>query len=169
MVRTFRTKPVGRPARSLSERFWEQVNPEPNSGCWLWDGPFISFGYGHIAERTGRNQKRTLKAHRVSWEIHHGPIPDGLCVLHKCDTPACVNPDHLILGTNSDNVRDRDSKQRQARGERNGAAKLTEQKVRDIRVLRKGGLTQQCIADMMGVNQTKISNVLRGETWKHVA
>lgn len=80
---------------TLRERFDRQYEAEPNTGCWLWTGAFLASGYG------------VLKAHRASVLLHHGPFDDALWVLHKCDTPACVNPDHLFLGTALDNARDR--------------------------------------------------------------
>jgi len=89
-------------ARVLEERFEAKVMPEPNSGCWLWVGSWNQDGYGGIAV-PGRGHER---AHRVSWEIAHGSIPLGLMVLHSCDTPPCVNPAHLFLGTQLHNMRD---------------------------------------------------------------
>jgi hypothetical protein len=77
------------------------ISPEPNSGCWLWEGSCVEFGYGQLTLR----QKRML-SHRLSWELSRGKIPDELFVLHKCDVPACVNPGHLFLGDNTDNMRD---------------------------------------------------------------
>lgn len=94
---------IGRPARPLGERFWENVCPEPNSGCFLWMGSVIKQGYGRIRRE---NCGPGLTAHRASWEIHYGAIPEGMCVLHKCDTPSCVRPEHLFLGTNKDNTQD---------------------------------------------------------------
>ena len=82
-------------------RFHKKYIPEPMSGCWLWEGSANEDGYGYISKKN-----IIVYAHRVSWELHRGPIPEGLCVLHTCDTPACVNPDHLWLGTHTDNVRD---------------------------------------------------------------
>jgi hypothetical protein len=86
--------------------------PVPEAGCWLWLGSTGRGGYGRI--RVGGN--RTARTHRLAWELNRGPIPDGLHVLHKCDTPCCINPDHLFLGTPLDNAHDRDRKGRQVAG-----------------------------------------------------
>lgn len=82
-------------------RFHQNYIPEPMSGCWLWTGFEHHNGYGGLMIKNV-----TVLAHRLSWQIHNGPIPKGLCVCHKCDTPFCVNPDHLFLGTNKDNIHD---------------------------------------------------------------
>lgn len=98
----------------LEEKFWPKV--EKTKTCWLWIASTRGKGYGAFGA-DGKNQY----AHRASWEIHYGPIPDGLWVLHHCDTPACVNPQHLFLGTNADNMQDCVAKGRTATGERNGS------------------------------------------------
>src|SRR5262245_18499994 len=102
--------------------------PEPNSGYWLWTGGYDAKGYGKF-----KCKGRTLRAHRFSWTVYRGEIPPGTCVLHKCDVPCCVNPDHLFLGDNAANAADRVYKKRAASGPQNGRAKLTEADVRAIR------------------------------------
>lgn len=144
----------------LTERFNAKAVPVTESGCWLWTGELSCKGYG-IMKISGKQ----CRAHRVSWGLHRGDIPDGQYVLHRCDTPACVNPDHLFLGTVADNNADMTTKGRQARqpGEANGRAKLTLAQVSDIvkdrRLLRE-------IAKDYGVHSTTISMIRLGKRWK---
>lgn len=150
----------------------DKISPEPMSGCWLWIGAHNPKGYGRVNFK-GDNRY----AHRVSYLLSCDEIPEGILVLHKCDTPACVNPDHLFLGTNDDNMIDRNKKGRQAKlpGERNGFSVLTEAQVLEIRALREGSsyrnsgeLSQKNLAKKYGVGQTAISKVLNRETWSHI-
>lgn len=93
---------------TIEGRFWRKVNKSGENGCWIWTAN-KSRGYGLISTKKYQSPK---KAHRLSWEMHHGEIPEGLEVLHKCDNPSCVNPDHLFLGTQLDNIKDAVSKNR---------------------------------------------------------
>lgn len=131
-----------------------EVNQE--TGCWLWTGYITDNGYGRISDQF---------AHRLSYAAHYGDIPDGMHVLHKCDVKPCVNPSHLFLGTNNDNVADRVAKDRSARGMGHGLAKLTKFKVLAIR---ESNRTQKQLARIYGVDQTSIGNILRRKTWSHV-
>lgn len=104
-------------------------------------------------------------AHRVAYEAHHGPLLPGQCVMHKCDTPACVNPDHLAAGTRGDNNRDAKAKGRTARGIKHHCAKLTEAQVREIRAKRLAGKTLKMLSAEYGVGISNVGMLTRGKTW----
>jgi hypothetical protein len=159
------TKQMGRPTKSLTERFWQKVTPV--DGCWEWHGGRLPGGYGRIS--AGGDKGRMLLAHRVSWQLHNGLIPEGMDVLHRCDNRPCVNPAHLFLGTGADNMADKVSKGRQykPRGETNAQAKLDVSKVGDIRTLYASGRYSQAeLGRQFGVSQTAIGMIVRGETWQ---
>ena len=150
-----------RVAREI-ERFWDRVYPDPNTGCWLWLGAPKDKGRGY---GTLRVEGRSVYAHRFSYELHRGPIPDGLGVLHRCDVHHCVTPDHLFLGTQADNNRDRDQKGRHAVGHKNGRAKLTWEKVREIR-RRAGTVSAAALGREFGVGDTAIGDIIHGRRWR---
>ena len=114
-------------------------------------------GYGLLGYKG-----KTTRAHKLAYELTYGPVPAGLHVLHKCDTPSCVNPDHLYLGTNADNVRDKVAKGRSLSRERNPSSKLTPEQVELIRVDKR---SQRKIAKDYGVAQTTVCNIKHGRTW----
>ena len=147
-----------RNTKSLAVRLFSRV--KKTETCWLWTGS-TTRGYGKL---DGRRY-----AHRVSYELAHGQIPVGFCVLHRCDTPACVRPDHLFLGTDADNVRDMISKNRHSFGSRNGQAKLTARQVRTIRRLRREGVPAQTLRVTYRVSRELIDAIVRRARWKHVA
>jgi hypothetical protein len=146
----------------MLSRFMDKVSPEPNSGCWLWMGGVSSRGYACFSVDGIQRQ-----AHHISYLHFNGPIPEGEIVRHKCDVRSCVNPDHLLVGTYADNSKDMVVRNRQAKGEKQGIAKLSAEQVRRIRSLR-GKVSQHGIAVMMGVSQPTVWRVLHGETWGHV-
>jgi predicted XRE-type DNA-binding protein len=147
--------------KPLYEQFWERV--ERTEDCWKWTGT-LWHGYGRIWARD-----RYLAVHRYSWMLHYGTIPEGLYVLHYCDNPACVRPDHLFLGTHQDNMDDCTQKDRQARGEENGKARLTIDGVLEIRRLWKTGrLSQTQIAEDFGVSRQQIQRIVTRQQWKHI-
>lgn len=163
---------------------------QPN--CLLWNGTRTSEGYGVIWEKEAQKNK---PAHRWAWEKFFGPIPSGFCICHHCDNPPCINPDHLFLGTNVDNTRDRTLKGRTASGPRNGAhthperrpagerhgrhtqpwatargeragrVKLTTQQVLDIRAKRE---SIRAASNRYGVGMTHIKRIRRRAVWTHV-
>jgi len=136
---------------TLEERFWIKVNK--SGDCWEWIAAKHKDGYGHI-----KVMGKMVLAHRLSYELLVGEIPEGLCVCHHCDNPPCVNPRHLFLASHAENMADRDKKGRQ------GVTKLTSDDVFRIREL-SGKLTQEKIGLMFGVTQTNISQILSGKTW----
>ena len=147
--------------------------PEPNSGCWLWLGVVdAKTGYGHFSS----TRTNVAGAHRVSWRMHRGEIPAGLCVCHKCDVRSCVNPDHLFLGTYSENMRDASRKGRMnwklgARrnlpsGANHHAAKLTLPQVLEIRASKASGIE---LAKSFGVSNVTISRIRSGVIWRAAA
>lgn len=149
---------------SLADRFYDKVAPDPNSGCWLWTGAVKELGYGVIG--LGRRSQGIRKAHRVSWELHRGPIPEGLCVCHKCDVPGCVNPNHLFLGTLADNAQDTARKGRlkipDNRGERATWSKLKTEQAADIATRR---LTAREFAALYGVSESAVCRIWEGKNW----
>ncbi len=155
----------------LAVRFFNHIGRKTPTGCILWAGKIERNGYGRMtAVRAGRDRKgREVAAHRVAYELMVGPIPDGLDVLHRCDNRPCINPTHLFVGTNDDNVADMVRKGRQARGVRHHRAKLTEAAVTDIRRRYHGGTaTQQQLAEEYGITRPHISYVVGKRGWKHV-
>lgn len=139
-------------------RFWAKVARTP--GCWIWNGCHTSAGYGQI-----RLHGEAVYAHRLSWEMKNGPVPVGIEVLHKCDNPACVNPEHLFLGTQSDNINDCVAKGRFNRpfGEVHPRAKLTKNQVEEIR---KSKISQRKLAQQYEVSRWAIQSILHGRSWR---
>lgn len=143
------------------ERFWEKVDKRGPDDCWEWQGNVLRGGYGKIEV-----DKKTQTTHRFSYGLHHGPIPNGMCVCHSCDNPPCVNPDHLFLGTHQDNMTDKMKKgrHRAARGEDVASAKLTAREVSVIRATR-GILPGYIVAETFGVSGGTISSIHSGRRW----
>lgn len=142
----------------LNTRFWDRVTKTET--CWIISGAHTKFGYGLIGHQL---------AHRFSWELNVGPIPDGLWVLHKCDNPPCVNPDHLFLGTPKDNQQDAAKKGHLPRGESNHRAKLREAQVIEIRNRHRNGELGRTLAKEFGISENGVSCIVNLKTWKHCA
>lgn len=136
--------------------------PIPWSGCWIWTGPINDKGYGRFMA-----DGVTRYAHRLSYEVHLGGIPAGLDVLHMCDTPLCINPAHLFLGTQADNNADRDRKGRQVslRGSMNPRARIDESMVRVIIASDKSSLS---LSKVINLDASAIRKIRRRESWRHV-
>lgn len=160
------------PKRTLVDRahdFWARV--EKTATCWLWTGYVHRQrgGYGSFCVRRGY----AVQAHRAAWMLTHGALPDGLCVLHRCDVPPCVNPDHLFVGTHADNTADMLAKGRWKApqvpiGEAHYRAKLTAEAVRRLRADRGAGARLSTLAARYGCSLPQAHRVVRRVAWKHV-
>jgi len=150
------------------QRFWHYTEKGRNDSCWIWTGTKHSAqpGYGVIViGPTGTNRPSTM-AHRFSWTLHFGEIPNGMLICHKCDNPLCVNPKHLFLGTFKDNMNDRNSKNRQAHDSRHGRAKVTAEQVVAIRStpIKRGSISE--LSRVYGIARSAIRAILSFKTWK---
>ncbi len=153
-----------RQCKPISFRLFTKVNKTPT--CWLWFGTTTTFGHGSImCDRTNGEPRKLVPVHRVAWELAHGPIPQGMCVLHRCDIPNCVNPEHLFLGTKAENSADMCAKGRQKNGEALPQAKLKE---RDISAIRASNEKQSVLAAKYAISQGHVSVILSRKLWKHV-
>ena len=157
-----RTKMVQYHGLSVEDRLYKRVRK--TEGCWLWQGSLNPKGYGMMSI-----DSRPRLVHRISWQVAHGPIPGGAFVLHKCDNPICVRPDHLFLGTQQDNMSDMVAKGRHnpghVPGEKNGCSKLTEVQVRSIR---QSNLPGVVLARKYGISPAQISDIRNRKSWRHL-
>lgn len=146
----------------LKERFWLFVDRRGEKECWLWTGSVRGAGYGRISDGA-----RSIPAHRVSYELHYGPIPEGLLVCHKCDVPGCVNPNHLFVGTQKENLADRNAKGRfhPVKGEKHGRSKLTNGQVR---LILKDSRKHQDIASDHGISSAMVCCIKARKNWTHI-
>lgn len=154
---------------ATARKLRELCIPEPTSGCWLWLGS-VSRGYGKMYVAGAHR-----RAHRVAYELFRGPIPKGLSVCHRCDTPACVNPEHLFLGTHADNMTDMVRKGRAApgfpAGQPNGRSRITAEAARYIRTHYRSkfaeqvGRSQSELAALFGISVPYVSDILKNKRW----
>jgi len=156
--------------KSDEEKFWEKADIKGEDECWEWKASKNRKGYGNFYMSVGHSKDKHCLAHRRSWILTYGEISDGLMVLHHCDNPACVNPKHLFLGNNRDNMNDMVSKGRQGRmaGEKHPMRKLTEEKVLEIRRLRNEGYTLFALGDMFNVHYSTIGYICKGKLWSYI-
>lgn len=147
----------------IEQRLYDRCIEDDN-GCWNWTGAIVSsYGYGYIYFID-----RPRLAHRVSWIITYGDIPEGLCVCHSCDNTRCCNPEHLFLGTYKDNEEDKKSKGRTMAGERQGSSKLTNEQVLDIREKAESGVPVAVLAVKYDIATTTVSKIKLRKRWGHI-
>ena len=144
------------------ERF--EMKFKRSDGCWLWTAALSNRGYGNFSVKG-----TTIYAHRFSYETYVGPIPDDMCILHRCDVKRCVNPEHLFVGTILDNIRDMDAKGRRVipdrSGAHNGRSKITEE---DVRHIRNSPLSGAILGKQYGVHQVTIDRIKTRVLWSHI-
>lgn len=147
------------------ERFAMKIEVKPTSDdpCWLWTDRPDKQGYGRF-----RFPRKNMAAHRVSFLIFNGPIPDNMFVLHRCDNPLCVHPGHLFLGTQTDNMADKKAKGRNLIGSHHQNSRLNEAAVATIKELLRQGMPQMQIARRFNISQTTICHISTGQIWRHV-
>jgi hypothetical protein len=144
-----------------NDRFWKHVD---KNICWIWTRARSQAGYGILTINY-----EVLYAHRLSWEFVNGDIPDGMVIMHNCDNPACVNPEHLQLGTQKDNLQDMWKKNRGSCGENHICAKITNEDVYKIRRLSENeNLTRKEIGNMFGLSRQAVTDIIYRRTWKHI-
>ena len=167
------SEPVGASTFTAANiaKFWARVDKRGPDDCWLWTGATQrSTGYGKLSTR----RSHSVSAHRISFEIHHGEIPDlggshGGCVLHKCDNRICVNPAHLFLGTQLENIKDMVSKGRSAKGKDHSHAKLNDEQVREMRrIFAETRITYNALGKRFSVNQSCAYKIVHRIHWKHL-
>jgi len=163
----------------IKTRFWSHVTKGNNNDCWEWFGAHDHFGYGHL-----KILGKLVSSHRLSWVLHKGKIPLNMCVLHRCDNPKCINPDHLFLGTKKDNNLDKETKGRanhafgnrhgryvspwDSRGEKNSNAILTKKQVIMVREMAKKGYSIALLSRKLSVSEGCLRNIVKRRTWKHL-
>ena len=148
------------------EEFLAFVSPEPNTSCWLWDGPYTNGGYGST-QWVGKKEL----AHRLSYKLFIGPLPTGLCILHTCHVRCCVNPRHLRVGTQSENIKEAYKKGtmvKQGRGEKANNSKLTERLVREIKFGSRKDWDAKNLALLCNVSRATIYDIRNNRSWSHI-
>ncbi len=148
-------------------KFRLKMIPVPGSACLIWKNHKDKWGYGYFRAKVN-GEIFEMRAHRVSFALFNGPLLPGKCVLHHCDNPGCVNPEHLFLGTNQDNTNDMLKKGRCRCGSRVKTAKLNEEKVAEMRLLNQQGVGRVRLSKRFGVNGETVRRIIKRERWRHV-
>jgi len=155
------------PQKTILQRFSEKYKVNTKTGCWEWTAAISTQGYGRLGV-----DGKARAAHRVSWEIHHGEIPEwegyhGACVCHKCDNRLCVNPEHLFLGSHQENISDRNQKGRdgQFEGDLNPRAKLTEVQAM---VIKYSNIPARKLMNKYGISKAQVSAIRTGRSWSYL-
>lgn len=147
-----------------NERFWKYV--QKTETCWIWSGGKTTGGYGKF---NPTHKSGWEKSHRFSWTLHFGEIPEGKVVCHKCNMKLCVRPDHLYVATSRENTLDAMRDGLCPIGEKHGMAKITEEQVKEIRLLHKPKeISMGFLAKKYGITKTQISRIINRKTWKHI-
>lgn len=162
-----------RETRPIEERFWEKVDKRSPDECWEWQACKGKHGYGFI--QMGKGTKRSERAHRVSYELHFGKIPNGLHVCHRCDNPSCVNPNHLFVGTHLDNMDDMIAKGRNSppprndvRGELCGRARFTNKQVRALRdEFKQANMKIHAFAKLKGIPNATMWRIIKNKVYQN--
>ncbi len=146
-------------------RFWKKISKDGENGCWKWLNAKDKDGYGKI-----RVQATDMRAHRLSWIIHRGQIPESSLILHTCDNPECTNPEHLYAGSNTNNMQDREARNRiqHFKGEDCNFSTLTSELIIKIREMRSAGGKQLEIANLFGISRPHVSAICSRKVWKHI-
>ena len=152
---------MARPRIPLHEKIEMNSVKVPESGCWIWIGMMSRYGYGRLT----LGAKTNHSAHRTSYELKHGPIPNGMLALHHCDVKCCVNPDHIFIGTQQDNMTDKVMKNRQARGEHHGMSRLTEDQAKEIKFSNQ---KTSDLAKKFNCSAVMIRQIRGGLYWRHL-
>lgn len=156
---------------SEHDRFFSKIRPGLEGQCWEWAGSHMPNGYTSFQlDRTTIGRGKTVLGHRYMYEYVYGPMPEGMCVCHRCDNRGCVNPTHMFMGTRKDNAHDAVRKGRNSRGSVNGMSILTESDIPRLRTLITTGPrgTQRRLAREHGISESSMSQMIHGKTWRHV-
>lgn len=153
--------------KSAIEKWFSKIVPNAETGCW--EVKTRTKKHGNNAYPTVRVGDKMMLLHRIAYEHFNGDVPDEMCVLHACDNPSCSNPSHLFLGTRIDNAKDRNAKGRQSKGSNRPLAKISEEDIPMVHIMRSQGALQKEIAQRFGISQSLVGKILNNKRWVHCA